>query len=111
MRVKLNPNHLEVERYADFTREKHYEVLGIEADDYRILNDEGKPYLYPRDLFVVVDPHESEEWITEYGAEGERYAYPKELSSAGFFEDWFEGDEQARAAFQAYLDRKAAISP
>ncbi|MGH7170916.1 MAG: hypothetical protein ACRELG_11610 [Gemmataceae bacterium] len=111
MRVKLNANHPEAGPYADFTRENIYEVIGIEADDFRIVNDQGNPYLYPRDLFVVVDPHEPEEWITEYGAEGERYSYPKELSGAGFFEDWFEGDEQSRATFQAYLARKAMISP
>ncbi len=111
MRVKLNPNHPEAEQYADFTREKFYEVIGIEADDFRILNDRGKPYLYPCDLFVVVDPQEPEEWQTEYGTEGERYSYPKELGDAGFFEDWFEGDERARAALQAYLARKAILSP
>jgi hypothetical protein len=111
MRVKMNPNHPEARQYDDFTRDRPYEVIGIEADDFRILNDHGQPYLYSPDLFVVVDPHEPEEWITDYGTEGERYSYPQELSRAGFFEDWFDGDDQARAAFQAYLARKTMISP
>ena len=33
-----------------------YFVIGIEADDYHILNDHGKPYLYPAELFEVIDP-------------------------------------------------------
>lgn len=110
MRVQLASDHLEAGQYADFTLGKTYEVIGIEADDLRIVNDRGNPYLYPRDLFEVVDPREPEEWVTERGAEGERYSYPKELSAAGFFEDYFEGDERTRATFAAYLAHKEALS-
>ncbi len=110
MRVQLASNHPEAGPHADFTLGKIYEVIGIEADDFRILNDWGSPYLYPRNLFVAVDPREPEEWVTEWGAEGERYSYPKELSAAGFFEDYFEGDEKARATFAAYRIHKEALS-
>ena len=41
--------------FPDLTPEQPYFVIGIEADDYRILNDQGKPYLYPADLFETVD--------------------------------------------------------
>ncbi len=35
----------------DLTPDQPYVVLGIEAEDLRILNDQGRPYLYPADLF------------------------------------------------------------
>lgn len=63
-----------------------YSVIGIAADAFRILSDHGKPYLYSRDLFEVVDPQEPQDWVTEIGAEGERYAYPSALNRPGFFE-------------------------
>ena len=72
--------------YPDLTPDQPYFVIGIEADDYRILNDSGRPYLYPADLFELVDPREPSVWITVYGDDGERYAYPPLLNEAGFFE-------------------------
>jgi hypothetical protein len=103
MLVKLNLNHPAAHAYPDLTADKNYRVLGIEADDFRLLNDEGKPYLYPPDLFVIVDPSEPDDWVSEFGEEGERYAYPKELGRPGFFEDYFDRDPQATAALRLYL--------
>jgi hypothetical protein len=85
--------------YPDLTPDQPYFVIGIEADDYRILNDQGKPYLYPAHLFMVIDPREPESWITEYGDDGERYSYPPALHGAGFFEDYFEGNGAVISTF------------
>lgn len=85
--------------YQDLTPDQPYFVIGIEADDYRILNDSGKPYLYPSHLFEVIDPREPKTWITEYGDEGERYSYPPVLNEAGFFEDYFDGKDEALSKF------------
>jgi hypothetical protein len=106
MRVQLNPDHPLLGEYKDLTPGNAYRVLGIEADDWRIVNDEGLPYLYPHDLFLPVDLHEPEDWETEYGDEGERYSYPKELKSPGFFEDYFEGNPRAVATLRQYLAEK-----
>ncbi len=88
-----NPN------YPDLTPDQPYFVIGIEADDYRILNDYGKPYLYPPQLFEVVDAREPVIWRTEYGDDGERYSYPPELNGVGFFEDYFDGKNEALSRF------------
>lgn len=85
--------------YPDLTPEQPYFVIGIEADDYRILNDFGKPYLFPSDLFDIIDPREPSSWITEYGSDNERYAYPEDLNEAGFFEDYFDGKDEALSKF------------
>ena len=32
-------------RYPDITPGQDYAVIGVEADDFRLLNDRGQPYL------------------------------------------------------------------
>jgi len=57
-------------RYPDLTPGLLYVVIGIEAGDYRILNDQGHPYLYPARLFQIVDSSKPRDWVTEMGEEG-----------------------------------------
>ena len=85
--------------FPDVTEGQPYFVIGIEADDYRTLNDHGKPYLYPPDLFEIIDAHEPSIWVTEYGDDGERYSYPSELNETGFLEDYFDGKDDALSRF------------
>ena len=105
MIVKLKQKNVE---YPELTPEQPYFVIGIEADDYRILNDSGKPYLYPAELFVIVDPHEPGDRIIEYGDEGERYSYPPLLNRAGSFEDYFDGHEKAVSMFWHVVNKRLA---
>ena len=76
-------------RYRDLATRQPYVVIGIEADDFRILNDAGRPFLYPSRLFSVTDRRKPEDWVIEVGSDGERYAYPPPLNKPGFFEDFF----------------------
>ncbi|WP_295385890.1 hypothetical protein [uncultured Thiodictyon sp.] len=76
-----------------------YFVIGIEADHYRILNDEGKPYLYPPGLFDLIDTDRPVDWISEYGEDGEEYSYPPLLNGVGFFEDYFDQKPEQVAMF------------
>ncbi|MFH1113864.1 MAG: hypothetical protein V1792_08075 [Pseudomonadota bacterium] len=85
--------------YPDLSPDEPYFVIGIEADDFRLLNDYGKPFLYPSQLFEVVDSREPRIWITEYGDDGERYSYPPALHEPGFFEDYFDGNNEALSKF------------
>jgi hypothetical protein len=103
MIVKLKEKSPE---YPDLTPDQPYFIIGIEADDYRILNNSGKPYLYPSHLFEVVDPQEPSIWITEYGDEGERYSYPPTLNEAGFFEDYFDGKDEALSKFWHVINQR-----
>ena len=97
-------------RYAELTPPQHYAVIGIEADDFRLLNDRGQPYLYPHQLFKVVDPHEPDDWITEYGEDGERYAYPPPLHACGFFEDFFDAKPETVATFWQVVNQRLATA-
>lgn len=97
-------------RYPDLTPDQPYLVLGIEADDLRILNDQGRPYLYPRELFTVIDAREPEDWVNELGEDQERYAYPPPLNSSGFFEDYFDGKPEAVATFWRVMNRRLSAA-
>lgn len=108
MKVQFSARKSQLQ-YPDLTLGRIYEVIGIEADDYRLLNDGGLPYLYPAQLFDLVDESMPEEWHISYGEEGEQYAYAPELNAAGFFEDYFESDPTAVLVFQRYLLRQQAL--
>lgn len=97
-------------RYPDLTAGQTYVVIGIEADDFRLLNDRGRPFLYPADLFDVIDGREPADWVTEYGDDGERYSYPRLLNSPGFFEDFFDADERAVATFWRTVNERLAVA-
>jgi hypothetical protein len=97
-------------RYPDLTPDQPYLVLGIEADDLRILNDQGRPYLYPHEIFTVVDAREPDDWVSERGEHSERYAYPPPLNSRGFFEDYFDGEPEAVATFWRVMNRRLSAA-
>jgi len=106
MIVKLNKKNKD---YPDLTPELHYVVIGIEADEFRILNDRGRPYLYPPKIFDLIDQRESRDWITEIGQDGEKYAYPPPFNSIGFFEDFFDGEEKAVTTFWRTVNQQLAV--
>ncbi len=103
MKVRYSPAPTAADEYADLTPGNAYRVIGIEADDLRLLNDEGQPYLYPAGLFLVVDAREPADWETRYGEEGERYSYAAPMGAPGFFEDYFDGDRRCAAILRQYL--------
>jgi hypothetical protein len=105
MTVKLRRKYA---RYLDLTPGLPYVVIGIEANDFRILNDQGRPYLYPSRLFEIIDPDKPDDWVTERGEEGERYAYPPPLNASGFFEDFFDAKPKAVATFWRIVNQRLA---
>jgi hypothetical protein len=107
MIVKLKKKNT---RYRDLTLGQPYVVIGIEGDDLRILNDAGRPFLYPPDLFSLVDPSEPVDWITEFGDDGERYSYPPSLNKSGFFEDFFDQKTKAVSTFWRAVNQRLAAS-
>jgi len=99
-----------VEEYPDLTYGQYYVLIGIEADDFRLLNDLGRPYLYPPHLFEVVDPQKPSEWATEIGEAGEVYTYPPKLNQVGFFEDFFDGEKRAVSTFWRIVNQWLSFS-
>lgn len=97
-------------RYRDLTCGQPYVVLGIEADEFRILNDSGRPFLYSPQLFSIVDDYQPTDWVTEHGDDGERYSYPPPLNKPGFFEDFFDQKAKAVATFWRVVNRRLAAA-
>ena len=102
--------HNRAPRYPHLTPGQPYVVLGIEADDFRVLNDQGRPYLYLHEIFAVVDARKPDDWVIELGEDNERYAYPPLLNSAGFFEDYFDGEPEAVATFWRVVNRRLSAA-
>lgn len=81
-----------------------YEVLSIEANDYRLIPDKYKefggldPFLYDSECFEVVESTEPTFWECEVDDEV-RYCYPKEWYHPGFFEDYFDGNRAVQMQF------------
>jgi hypothetical protein len=107
MIVKLKKRNT---RYKDLSFSQPYVVIGIEADEFRILNDAGRPFLYSPRLFSVVDDREPADWVTDIGDDGERYSYPPPLNKPGFFEDFFDDKGKAVATFWRIVNRRLAAS-
>jgi len=90
---------------------REYEVLGIEADWFRLLNDPDKkpygndPVLFEPECFEIVDPTIPSFWVCTTGDDGEQYCYPPEWNEVGFFEDYHEGVETVRIQFWEDLRR------
>lgn len=97
-------------RHANLTLGQPYAVIGIEADDLRILNDHGQPYLYSSDQFEVIDARQPHDWILETGDDGERYAYPPQLNRVGFFEDFFDEQEETIATFWRVVNQRLTLA-
>jgi hypothetical protein len=83
---------------------KTYQVIGIEGDDYRILDDSGEPILFDPACFDVVDRSEPPFWVS-LNADGLRYAYPPEWLRPGFFEDYHDYKEDVRSEFREQYQR------
>lgn len=107
MIVKLKKKNT---RYRDLTFGQPYVVIGIEANELRLLNDVGRPFLYPPELFSLIDSKEPRDWITEFGDDGERYSYPLPLNKSGFFEDFFDEKSKAVTTFWRVVNQRLAAS-
>lgn len=81
-----------------------YEVIGIECDDYRIIDNKHEPILFDPTCFDVVDNSEPTFWES-FTEDGVRYAYPTEWMRPGFFEDYFDYNEEVRRDFWIQHDR------
>jgi len=78
---------------------KRYEVLAIEADCYRILDNADDPVVYSQSGFIVVDSHVPAFWKTEFDEDGEQCAGPVLWRKPGFWEDYHDGHQAACEQF------------
>jgi hypothetical protein len=61
-------------------------------------------------VFEIVDAREPADWISEYGEDRERYAYPLPLNKSGFFEDYFDHKQEAVTTFWRVVNQRLAVA-
>jgi hypothetical protein len=104
MKVLLtNPYAPDGRHFWSLTVGREYEVIGIEADNFRLMDDCGEPVLFDPICFEATDFQEPSFWINEFGEDGERYAYPPGWGVPGFFEAWHDQVEIIQSMFNAQL--------
>jgi hypothetical protein len=101
--VLRNPDAPDGRHVESLTVGSEYDVLGIECDNYRLLDDLGEPVRFDPGGFEVVDPQEPIFWVSEVGDQGERYDYPPGWRVPGFFEAWHDRDVVVQRLFVAQL--------
>lgn len=81
-----------------------YVVIGIDFEDYRVIDDSGEPYLFRHGMFDVIDDSIPEEWVKSFGEDiFEFYIDPPGLDQPGFYEDYFDGDPKAVLVFREFV--------
>lgn len=86
-----------------------YEVVGIECDMYRIINDLGDPVLFGAELFRMVDRTRPTSWVSQTH-DGAEYAYAPPFGKPGFWEDYHDHVPAARRAFNRYLNKHLRLT-
>ncbi|MCK5001321.1 MAG: hypothetical protein KAS23_17375 [Anaerohalosphaera sp.] len=86
--------------------DKEYIVIGIADDYYTIVDDDKSPCGFSRRQFDVVDRTKPDDWVTEYGEDGERYMFAPEIGDPPIFEDYHDYDQKAISKFWRYMHKK-----
>jgi hypothetical protein len=108
MRVRCKKNRSSGIKHA-LTIGADYEVVGIECDDFRILDDRGDPVLIERTLFRVLDRTRPQSWVTKT-MDGAEYSYAPPFGKPGFWEDYHDNVPGARRAFNRYLNEHLRLT-
>ena len=120
MRIKAKVNFLDFARdgleHPNLGPGAEYFVLEVDDENYRVVNHNGEPILYPKELFEVLDRTVPAGWgFYEYD-EGSYYLEPTFAAKPGFYEDWHGSDgdliaqEANRQTLRDELARMAADS-
>jgi hypothetical protein len=91
--------------HQNVTPGEEYFVLGIDRDDFRVINDSGDPILYPKELFEVLDAAIPAGWRLSEDEEDRGYYYldPIRTSEPGFWEDFHCSDRGMAARERSHF--------
>ena len=92
-------------RYLDLTVGKVYRVYAIEEDHFRLVGDDGYPFLYPSHAFQIVDPAPGTGWVKMVDEDGETTFGPPGLYEPDLIEDYFECVKEAGEKVKRYIPK------
>ena len=107
MRVRLNTERHRTQplQHTELRVGQLYKVLCVEYEDFRVDPIPGGkigPVLYSWELFDIVDPSISNNWIFDVDlCDGSIYLGPPEFKVPGFWERVHDGHSDAIALYQA----------
>jgi hypothetical protein len=110
--MKVRAKSLVHDRVADESEHRRlsvgtvYDVVGLDSENFRVIDDSDQPFLYSKALFEIVDPSIPGDWITET-RDDVYYTDPPECAARGFYEDYFDGVASAVGAFEDFRKRSA----
>jgi hypothetical protein len=87
----------------NLTPGRTYLVYEINNDSFRVCNDKEEPILYPKELFRVIDNSIPSGWIMVDFGDGEYSLGPREVNKRGFFERYFDGENEEVEAFAGII--------
>ncbi len=92
-----------------------YHVLGIwiepEQTRLRLIGEQPTPALYQPEMFDVVSTIIPVTWVITSPKRGYFSLGPSAWSRAGFWEEYFDGDAEARACFEEERKKIVASDP
>lgn len=102
--MKITANEL-ANKTPHLTPGQEYVLVGLDQDSYRVINDNEEPVLYERAMFLEqnFENRTPSEWVKHDYEDGEYTINPFELSVVGFYEDWFDGQPQAKEVLARFL--------
>lgn len=92
--------------WRSLTLGKEYLVIGLNDEDYRVVNDFNEPILYPKECFEITDSRVPEDWRRDDHADGEYRINPIEVAKPGFYEKFFDDVPEAQEVFRRVLERE-----
>ncbi len=110
MRVRCTKTQGDDGWLPQITLGAEYEVLSIECDSYRLIGDCGEPSLFEPQFFSITDPMRPESWIPPFIDEDEEYCGPPEFERSGYWDEFYDGNEDAVALFWRYINRHINVT-
>lgn len=83
-----------------------YFVLEVSSDVFRVIDRDGQPYGYSRDLFALEDSAVPRGWCFQLSSEDEYHLCPCAVNVPGFYERLFcsDGEREAEAETHRVLE-------
>ena len=114
IRIRTSPGGPEFAEHPGLRIGAEYRVLEIECGpngpiNFRVLDDQHDPTMWPSDCFELVDGAIPQSWIAAIWSTGTLYLAPERWHRPEFWEEFFDGRNRgAERIFHEELERMRA---
>ena len=99
------------EKTSEFVVGRKYLLVGIDDDNYRVMTDGLKPFVYPRTCFAPPNLTPPAGWLRITYEGGEYESYDPDSGGKAVVMGMFDGDPDATAQFANYVAKKVIEHP